>query len=321
MIGYTLGQPTMNIRTMQLVNQDDESAFLKGPFNLKEEDAYEKWRSDKLLSAPRDVMELIVPITGLSTATDYEVTKILALYRRANMAIYTCRDKFIDPEALRGFGALFGLKHVDHHLCASEHGVARLSSTGEGPERLYAPYSNRSLSWHTDGYYNAPNKHVRTVILHCAAPAAAPPDTGGENALLDPELAYIHLRDESRDFITALMHPDCLTIPANQISDDDIRPARSGPVFSINPVNGRLHMRFTARKRHVIWRDDATTRAAVDCLLEMLNDPAGPALRYRLGPGEGLISNNVLHNRTAFDDDPTAPRLLYRARFNDEIGN
>ena len=310
---------------MQPVDQDDMTDFLKGPFDLKAERAtefaYEQWRADKLSSAPRNATELIVPIAGLSAATDDDIAKIRALCRRANMAIYACHDKTVDPMALRDFGALLGLHHVDRHLCASEYGIATLTSTGDGSERLYVPYSNRGLSWHTDGYYNAPKEQVRAVILHCAAPAAMTPNTGGENALLDPELAYIHLRDERLDFITALMHPDCLTIPANQISDDDIRPARTGPVFSINPTSGRLHMRFTARKRHVIWRDDATTHAAVDCLLEMLNDPVGPAMRYRLGPGEGLISNNVLHNRTAFDDDPAAPRLRYRARFHDEIAN
>ena len=29
-------------------------------------------------------------------------------------------------------------------------------------------------------------------------------------------------------------------------------------------------------------------------------------LRWRLGPGQGYISNNVLHNRSAFDDAPVA---------------
>ena len=42
--------------------------------------------------------------------------------------------------------------------------------------------------------------------------------------------------------------------------------------------------------------------------------------RYaRLQAGEGLISNNVLHNRTAFSDKPGHNRLLYRARFFDRI--
>jgi hypothetical protein len=33
----------------------------------------------------------------------------------------------------------------------------------------------------------------------------------------------------------------------------------------------------------------------------------------------GVICNNVLHARTAFRDDPSRPRLLYRARYYDRI--
>jgi hypothetical protein len=42
-------------------------------------------------------------------------------------------------------------------------------------------------------------------------------------------------------------------------------------------------------------------------------------LRVRLEPGMGLVGHNVLHERSAFVDDPAAPRLLYRARFLDRI--
>ncbi len=81
----------------------------------------------------------------------------------------------------------------------------------EGVRTGYVPYSNRSLSWHTDGYYNDKERQINAVVLHCAASAAS----GGENALLDPEIAYIRLRDEDPRFITAFEHPECMTIPAN----------------------------------------------------------------------------------------------------------
>ena len=48
-------------------------------------------------------------------------------------------------------------------------------------------------------------------MLHCVSPAA----DGGENGLLDPEIAYLRLRDENPEFIRALMAPDAMTIPAN----------------------------------------------------------------------------------------------------------
>ena len=48
-------------------------------------------------------------------------------------------------------------------------------------------------------------------------------------------------------------------------------------------------------------------------------DDKGPVFHYRLQAGEGLISNNVLHNRTAFEDGTGHKRLIYRARFYDRI--
>ncbi len=72
-------------------------------------------------------------------------------------------------------------------------------------------------------------------------------------------------------------------------------------------------------RKHIHWRDDAVTSAAREFLADMLADTNAPILRYRLQPGQGLICNNVLHNRTAFEDGPAQKRLLYRARFFDRI--
>ena len=152
-------------------------------------------------------------------------------------------------------------------------------------------------------------------MLHCANSAVS----GGENALFDPEIAYIRLRDENPLFITALEHPECMTIPANSDKQGEIRPAVCGPVFSRDLRSGAIHMRYSARKKNIQWRDDETTRAARDYLSEILADDKGPVFHYRLQAGEGLISNNVLHNRTAFEDGPVHGRLIYRARFYERM--
>ena len=60
-------------------------------------------------------------------------------------------------------------------------------------------------------------------------------------------------------------------------------------------------------------------RAARNFLTDLLADESGPVFHYRLQPGEGLICNNVLHNRTGFKDEAQHKRLLYRARFFDRI--
>ena len=112
----------------------------------------------------------------------------------------------MDSEQLRAFGAQFGLRRLDHHLCAEEDGISELT-VAEADQRgalkgEFIPYTNHRLGWHTDGYYNDAEHRIRAILLHCAQPALE----GGENAFMDPEIAYIMLRDENPAFITALMH-------------------------------------------------------------------------------------------------------------------
>ena len=277
--------------------------------------SYREWRDARLKSYPQSADELFVEIGGLVDLSDTEKAAITVNCRRSNMAIYKCRDAFVDRAAVCAFASNFGLLRLDHHLCANEDGVSELSVASRGIRTGYVPYSNRSLSWHTDGYYNDPSRQIRAVVLHCANSAAS----GGENALFDPEIAYIRLRDENPLFITALEHPDCMTIPANSDAQGEIRPAISGPVFSYDVRSGAIHMRYSARKKNIQWRENEITKAARDFLLEILADDKGPVFHYRLQAGEGLISNNVLHNRTAFEDGTGHKRLIYRARFYDRI--
>jgi len=283
---------------------------------LIDDDRYQDWRKKKLASYPQDVSEILVPIDGLLNLKPEQKTAIKDSCRRANMAIYQCRDLFAERAAVVAFAAQFGLLRIDHHLCANADGVSELSVAATGVRSDYVPYSNRSLSWHTDGYYNDRQRQINAVILHCAQSAAA----GGENALLDPELVYIRMRDEDPRFITAFEHPECMTIPANTGAQGEIRAALSGPVFSYGGL-GEIHMRYSARKKNIRWRDDPLTTAARDFLSMLLNDGSSPVFRHRLRKGEGLLSNNVLHDRTEFSDGQGQQRLLLRARFFDRIEN
>jgi alpha-ketoglutarate-dependent taurine dioxygenase len=275
---------------------------------------YRQWRKTKLNDRPDGPDGLCVNINGLTSPFDSQVSLIIEKCKRYNMAIYKCRDRSVDRSAIRTFAANFGLHRPDFHLCANDDGVSELTATTSGTRAAYVPYSNRALSWHTDGYYNPKPNRVRAVVLHCAANA----ETGGDNALLDPDIAYILLRDRDPRFITAFEHPECMTIPANTDAGGEIRPAVTGPVFSYGN-DGSIHMRYSARKRNIRWRDDALTRSAREFLAAVLDDKDGPVFKYRLQPGEGLISNNVLHNRTAFRDGAGHHRLLYRARFFDRV--
>ena len=281
---------------------------------LEDKSSYREWRKTRLQSYPESVEEILVPVDGLSTMTATQKAAIELACRRSNMAIYQCLDPSVDRAAIVAFASEFGLTRLDHHLCANADGVSELSVASTGVRTGYVPYSSRGLSWHTDGYYNEKERQINAVVLHCAQSAA----TGGENALLDPEIAYIYLRDEDPRFITAFEHPGCMTIPANTGLEEGVRPAVTGPVFSYG-VNGDIHMRYSARQKNIQWRDDSLITAAREYLSEILRDKNGPAFHYRLQAGEGLLSNNILHNRTGFKDGPTSHRLLYRARFFDRI--
>ena len=208
-----------------------------------------------------------------------------------------------------------GLAHLDGNLRADEDDITSLQVTEQAGNQ-YIPYTNRPLSWHTDGYYNLPQHQVRAFILHCVQPAA----DGGENSLIDHELLYIRLRDENPVLVATLMHPQAMTIPPNVEEGLEIRGACTGPVFSVDTGTGSLHMRYSARKHNIEWRDDELTRQAATLITELL-DNGDLAYTYRLAAGEGVICNNVLHRRNGFSDSDEQARLMYRARYYDRIAN
>jgi hypothetical protein len=288
--------------------------LMGNPFDLGNDAAYRQWRGNKLVRKPAGPAALLVVVESPEALTPAELDAIITRCRDYNMAIYTTPRPLGKPGTL-AFARQLGLTRFDSPLWTGSDGVTAIQAAGEGRQAAYIPYSNRPLSWHTDGYYNDSGHQVRGVVLHCERNAAS----GGVTALMDPDIAYIRLRDENPDHIAALSRADVLTIPANYEADALIRPAQTGPVFST--IDDRLHMRYSARKRYVEWRDDGATwaaRQALDLLLEGDNDDI---IRHRLQPGEGLISNNVLHNRSGFEDHPETgrDRLLYRARFLDRV--
>ena len=284
------------------------------PFDLTQADAYARWRESKLERHPIRLKDLVVEVRDPRHLTSAEREAILARCRRANMAIYASRSgDDPDKEIPRRLGGQLGLTRLDHNMGADEDAISSLTVQPDALHRGYIPYSNRPIAWHTDGYYNSPDHWIHGVLLHCVQPAAA----GGDNDLLDHEIAYILLRDENPEYVRALMHPRAMTIPANVVDGKELRPDRSGPVFSVQP-DGHLHMRYTDRSRSILWQDDPLTREAVAGLKGILHRKTAWHLSGRLKAGWGLVSNNTLHTRTGFEDGEV-PRLLYRARYYDRI--
>lgn len=304
----------MKIRSHHL---HDSTLPATSPFNLDHNGPYRVWREQKLDRIAADAESLLVPIENPLQLSAAEKAAIVSRCRENNMAIYKVSDiaRSESKQLVHALGLQLGLRRLDNNLRADEDDITSLQVV-EQHGNAYIPYTSRPLSWHTDGYYNRLENQVRGIIMYCVRPAAE----GGVNGLLDPELLYIELRDENPDYIRTLMQPRAMTIPPNVEQGEQIRGARSGPVFSIDPVTASLHMRYSARKRNIEWHDDELTRDAAALISEILTDQRN-VISYRLQAGEGIVCNNVLHNRTGFSDDESRPRLLYRARYYDRVAN
>ena len=292
-----------------------DDARAASPFDPDNAIGYRHWRENKLAHCRESGSALRVEIGDPRALTAAERTALVAAIRRANLVVYACGMRAADPGIPRALGKQFGLERLDRNFLADDEGVSRVTVAGEPARGEFIPYTNRPIGWHTDGYYNPPERRIRAMLLHCVRRAVA----GGESTLLDHEIAYLLLRDEDPAFVRALMLPDALTIPAREDDDGIARPAQSGPVFSIEPESGALHMRYTARTKSIEWKRDPAVGAAVAALARLLATPSPHHHRVRLAPGMGILCNNVLHDRAGFVDDGEAPRLLYRARYYDRV--
>ncbi len=284
------------------------------PFDLHRPEAYARWREARLAAHPRSLDELTVEIRDPYDLRASEREALLTQCRRCNFVVYVLAQRYAaDRGAVRALARQMGLKRLDHNEGADADDITRLTVQDDPYHRHYIPYTDRPIAWHTDGYYNAMERQIHGMVLHCARPARQ----GGENRILDHEMLYIALRDRDPETIRALMRADAMTIPPNVVNGVETRPARSGPVFW-TAADGHLHMRYTDRKRNVIWSDAPGMAAAVAALKELLHRPVPWAFRARLESGQGLLCNNVLHTRAAFENGEPG-RLLFRARSLDRI--
>ena len=291
-------------------------------YRLDRSEVYDHWRNEKLTNAPTRPEDLLVEIKDMEQVSESETAEIKRLCRHTNMAIYVCNKSCDNEQDVRektyAFNSHFGLDRLEQHRSMNADGLVSIEVVDDSCEKRagFIPYSDKPISWHTDGYYNPTASRIKAMTLHCVRPAAE----GGDNQLFDPEIAYIRLRDENPDYITALSHRRALTIPAYCDEDGNTRAQSVGPVFTWDRYTGNLHMRFTDRKRHIEWADNDLTFEAIAFLRQVLETDEH-VINYRLKAGEGLICNNVLHNRAAFKDGDEASqtRLLLRARYLDRI--
>ena len=299
-------------------NGVDLSQFI-GAFDLADGAAYAAWRRSKLANSPRAGAMPVHKVGDLSQPTDSEKTAILAQIAESNFAIYQAERYSADETEvgaeLRRFTDAFGLRVAEAHRSAGNNGVVALKVSMAEHQRGFIPYSRKAMNWHTDGYYNSEADTIRAFVLHCVRQA----DIGGQSQIIDNEIAYIRLRDASPEAVALLMDAEAMTIPESPEADGTVRPVSIGPVFFIE--DEKLIMRYTARTRSISWKSEATREAAA-LLQNLLESERDYLHTLTLQPGQGILNNNTLHNRTAFDPSAatgSSQRMLYRVRFNNRL--
>jgi hypothetical protein len=289
-----------------------------GHLDLNDEAAYLQWVEYKLAAYEKrksNDFPLIIDIQNDGSIDDLALNTIDEHIRAYNFALYRMVGEIDNHlDAVKYIGQQMGLQELDKNLCAREDRTTKLTVQDNGRAHQYIPYSNKAIGWHTDGYYNPLHQRVLAMVLHCEQPAAE----GGENQLLDPDMLYIHLRNQNPEYIKALSQPQVMCIPENIENGVLIRPQTCSAVF-LQEQDHALAMRYSKRKRNIIWADDGLTREALACLEQYLESDSPYHIRYRLNAGEGVINNNVLHTRSGFTDSPDSKRVFYRARYYNRI--
>jgi alpha-ketoglutarate-dependent taurine dioxygenase len=273
---------------------------------------FENWFDSKLARYQKVIGDLVVEIDDPTQLSSAEHSALVSRVADANMVIYQCRRTDVDQDSILQLAQQVGLRQLDANLGANATGLTEIRVRQTARLQRYIPYSARRLNWHTDGYYQPPSRRIRGMLLHCMRDA-----DGGENFFIDHEIVFGLLYRENPAWVTALSHPKTMTIPANDDAGGKQREAQSGPVFEVDSEG--LNMRYTARQKNICWRDKPLTQKALAALKEILNNQRHLVVRHHLCPGQGVLSNNLLHGRQAFNHSSETPRFLYRGRFLNSV--
>lgn len=286
------------------------------PFLLENEQAYQGWRALKLERRARLDPLHCFALDGegrLPSSARDAVSEQLGAF---NFVLFAADPENFGKAAFARLNRQFGLTQPDANPGADDDRVTALRVVEAGDSRAqYIPYTNRAMNWHTDGYYNPPERRINAFTLYCVHPAAR----GGGNFLFDHEMMYLLIRDHSPGLLEVLMQDDLMCIPANLDGRRVLRAEETGPVFALQENSASLNMRYTSRPHNVVWKSDYRSQRALNLVREILLDGAA-LIELQLEAGQGMLCNNILHGRHAFQDEATQPaRLVWRARFRSAI--
>jgi hypothetical protein len=128
------------------------------PFDLQSDNAYQRWRADKLAACPAHAQQLVVDIGDPRALTPAEKQALLSRCSMSNMVIYRSSVHGEDKAIPLALGRQVGLRQLDGNWLADEDGISPIAVSQPPGERIaFIPYTNRPIKWHTDGYYQPPS--------------------------------------------------------------------------------------------------------------------------------------------------------------------
>ena len=168
---------------------------------------FKLWATEKEANIPSNISDLKINIKDINHVKSDEIKKIKALVHRYNCCIYKSSSELISKIDLVNFAQALGMLTYDMNNIDNDS-VCTITRDKLNNRKLYIPYTDKALNWHTDGYYD--QMPIYSWLLHCVVPA----QEGGENRLLDHELVirqYVLKYDD----IDLLEQDNAFTIPGN----------------------------------------------------------------------------------------------------------
>jgi len=274
-------------------------------------DDYNRWKAKKLESFTTDLEELTVQISSPNEVSKHEKSRVISMLRNNNLVFFHIDNvRFTDKLSIKNMAHQIGLGNYELDSQSDKDGLTEIRDMEHNDlENEYVPYTNKELNWHTDGYYTNQKNSILSWLLFCKTSA----ETGGTNKYLDHEIAYILFNNKSSD-LKDLMLDDACCIPENLMTE---RKKIFNPVFMFN--NEKLHMKFSMREKNIIWNDNSLE--AVNILKKIIKESSDYHIVKKLEAGSGVITNNVIHMRTAFTNSENKNRLLYRLRSKKRVAD
>jgi hypothetical protein len=170
--------------------------------------------------------------------------------------------------------------------------------------------TRESTTMHTDS--SNKDVHPNIIGLCCARQAKI----GGDSRLASA--AYIHelMRREVPDLLP-LLYQSFVRDVVTPNSDRDLASVAMNrfPIFSFNEQLAIRYMRYWIEMGHQRIGEPLQPDVirSFDYLDQLLMDPVN-VLTFRMLPGDIVLINNrsILHDRSAYQDNPNSPRLLFR---------